>query len=227
MNIWSRVSCALAILCLSATAGAQDGQWGQGFKGEFKPVIGAWAQYRISGGKAAGTTMKMAVVGREDSSYWYETTTQGQGETIVMKMLVSGDPNDMRAVKRVIVKHGDGQPMEMPAAGRDGRSGKTPVKKGRVLDKGMETIKVPAGTFGTRHIQYVSEEGTVDTWTSDKVPPYCIVKSASKGFEMVLTGYGMGARTSVTGTPRRFQMPKMPQGMPKGMRSPEMAPPED
>jgi hypothetical protein len=32
---------------------------------------------------------------------------------------------------------------------------------------------------------------------------------------MVLTGYGTGAKTLITETPVKFEMPQMPGGMPK------------
>ena len=41
-------------------------------------------------------------------------------------------------------------------------------------------------------------------------------RSQSKEFEMVLLGYGTGAKTLITETPQTFEMPKMPRGMPKG-----------
>jgi hypothetical protein len=43
-----------------------------------------------------------------------------------------------------------------------------------------------------------------------------MAKSQSKEFEMVLLGYGTGAKTLITETPQTFDMPKMPRGMPKG-----------
>jgi hypothetical protein len=205
-------------------------QWGgkdQGPKlhGTFKPVVGAWAEYQMKGGGPEQSKMKVAIVGKEGSSYWYESVTDGQGGRSVMKMLVSSDPNDTRGVTRMIMKHGNEQAMEMPVM----KSGKQPPKtaeaKGKIIDKGMETVTVPAGTFRAQHMQYVYEKEVVDSWISDKVPPYSMVKSSAKDFEMVLTGYGTGAKTLITETPKKFEMPKMPAGMPKGMMPPGMGAP--
>jgi len=65
----------------------------------------------------------------------------------------------------------------------------------------------------------------MDTWSSEKVPPYNMVKSSAKDFTMVLVGFGTGAKTAITETPKKFQMPKMPAGMPPGMMPPGMGAP--
>jgi len=215
---------AFLLVFVAAPAGAQWGAQGTnpGLRGEFTPVLGAWAEYRIQGKGTPASTMKIAIVGKEGSAYWYETVTKTGGDSTVMKMLVSGDPNDQRAVKRMIVKHGTEQALEMPVTGQDQRPSPGLDDRGKTVDKGMETVRVPAGTFKARHVQYIHEKDTVDSWASEKVPPYNLVKSSAKDFEMVLTGYGMGAKTSITETPKPFQMPRMPSGMPKGMVPPGM-----
>jgi hypothetical protein len=79
-----------------------------------------------------------------------------------------------------------------------------------VIDKGTETIKVPAGTFTTRHMQYQNGE-VVDSWIYKDISPYGMIKSVSKDLEMVLLGYGTGAKTLITETPQKFEMPQMPE----------------
>jgi hypothetical protein len=199
-------------------------QWGkdqqmQRFHGEFKPVVGAWAEYQMKGSDQGPTKMKIAIVGKEGNAFWYETINDGQGGRNIMKMLLSGDPNDQKGVTRMIMKHGKEQATEMPimAMGQDKKPAKAQPPKGKVIDKGMETITVPAGTFTARHFQYQNEKDVVDSWSSEKVPPYNMVKSSAKDFTMVLVGYGTGAKTAITETPKKFQMPKMPAGMPPGM----------
>jgi hypothetical protein len=44
-----------------------------------------------------------------------------------------------------------------------------------------------------------------------------MIKSSAKDLTMVLVGYGNGAKTAITETPKKIQMPKMPAGMPQGM----------
>ena len=50
------------------------------------------------------------------------------------------------------------------------------------------------------------------------VSPYGTVKIQSKDFEMALIGYGTGAKTLITETPKKFEMPKMPRGNPKARK---------
>jgi hypothetical protein len=38
-----------------------------------------------------------------------------------------------------------------------------------------------------------------------------MVKSVSQDLEMVLVGYGTGAKTLITETPQKFEMPQIPQ----------------
>ena len=159
--------------------------------------------------------MKGAVVGKEGEAYWYETVMEGgrEGRTIT-KMLVSGNPEDQKNIKRMIFKQWNEPAMEMPVM-MMGQQSKGQESRGKVIDKGTETIKVPAGTFKPQHTQYQDSSGVVDTWIYKDVSPYGMVKSVSKDLEMVLIGYGTGAKTQITETPQKFEMPQMPQ-IPEG-----------
>jgi hypothetical protein len=55
----------------------------------------------------------------------------------------------------------------------------------------------------------------VDTWVYKDISPYGLIKSQSKDFEMVLTGYGTGAKTLITEKPQKFEMPQVRKGPPK------------
>jgi hypothetical protein len=188
---------------------------GPSFHGEFKPVVGGWSEYQMTTKGNPSTKMKVAVVGKEGDAYWYETIMEGgrEGRTI-MKMLVSGNPEDQKNIKRMIVKQGNEPAMEMPVQMMQ-QSSKGQGQSGKVVDKGSETIKVPAGTFKTQHMQYQDVGGFVDTWVYKDVSPYGMIKSQSKDMEMVLTGYGTGAKTQITETPQKYEMPQMPQ-IPEG-----------
>jgi hypothetical protein len=194
------------------------GQFGQSsgpsFRGEFKPIVGGWSEYQMTSKSEGPTKMKIAIVGKEGDAYWYETVMEGgrQGR-IITKMLVSGDPGDMKNVKRMIFKQGNEPAMEMPVD-MMGQSSKGQGQLGKVIDKGTETIKVPAGTFKTKHMQYQDVE-TVDTWIYKDISPYGLIKSVSRDMEMVLIGYGTGAKTLITETPQKFEMPQMPEGRPR------------
>lgn len=220
----------LLIFVAAAGAYAQFGGGGQQapkFYGNFKPVVGSWAEYQMNVKGAPSTKMKVAVVGKEGPNYWYETVMKGE-MSMVTKMLVAGNPSDQQNLKRMIMKTGNEQAMEMPLSGMGmGKpQGKTQKSTGTFVDKGMEKVTVPAGTFTAKHMQYKEGAEVVDAWVSEKVPPYGLVKSKAKDFEMVLLSSGKGAKTLITETPKKFEMPKMPQGMPHGMMPGMGAPPK-
>lgn len=187
---------------------------GPKFYSDFKPVVGGWAEYQMTEKGRPPSKLKIAIVGKEGNAFWYETIieTKQEGRTI-SKMLVSGTPEDPKNVKRMIVKMGNEPAMEMPVEMMQGPEGQE--VEGKTIDKGTESIKVPAGTFTARHIQYQHEGLAEDTWIHKDVSPYGVVKSKSKDFEMVLIGYGTGAKTQITEKPQKFEMPQMPQMPPK------------
>src|SRR5512136_1274633 len=110
------IASVLLVLVLMQFAYAQIGKGaGPKFYSEFKPVVGGWSEYQMTSKSEGSTKMKIAIVGKEGDAYWYETVMEGgkQGRTI-MKMLVSGNPEDQKNIKRMIVKQGNEPAMEMP-----------------------------------------------------------------------------------------------------------------
>ncbi len=212
-----KILCVVSIILNLVSVEGAQAQMGKGagprFYSEFKPVVGGWSEYQMTSKSEGSMKMKIAIVGKEGDAYWYETVMEGgrQGRSIV-KMLVSGDPGDTKNVKRMIVKSGNDPAMEMPI-GMMQQSSKGQAS-GKVIDKGTETITVPAGTFKTQHMQYQDVE-TLDAWIYKDVSPYGMIKSASKDTEMVLLGYGTGAKTQITETPQKFEMPQMPERRPR------------
>jgi hypothetical protein len=205
---------SILFLVHSAYAQFEKGA-GPKFYSDFKPVVGGWSEYQMTERGGSTSKMKIAIVGKEGDAYWYETVieTKQEGRTI-SKMLVSGNPEDQKNVKRMVVKMGNEPAMEMPLEMMQG-STEDQGQKGKTIDKGTESIKVPAGTFTARHIQYQYEELVEDTWIHKDISPYGVVKSKSKDFEMVLLGYGTGAKTQITEKPQKFEMPKMPSMPPR------------
>ena len=212
-----RMICLVSIVLTLVFVQLAQAQLGKGagpkFYSDFKPVVGGWSEYQMTSKSEGSMKMKIAIVGKEGDAYWYETVMEGgrQGRNIV-KLLVSGDPGDTKNVKRMIFKQGNEPAMEIPVEMMGTSKGQE--TKGKIIDKGTETIKVPAGTFKTQHMQYQDVE-TVDTWVYKDVSPYGMIKSQSKDMEMVLIGYGTGAKTLITETPQKFEMPQMPQ-IPEG-----------
>jgi hypothetical protein len=201
----------LLVLSFVHLAYAQFGKGaGPKFHSDFQPVVGGWSEYQMTGKGESPSKMKIAIVGKEGDAYWYETIMETKQEgRIISKMLVSGNPEDQKNMRRMIVKMGNEPAMEMPIQMM--QASKDQGQKGKIIDKGKESIKVPAGTFTAQHMQYQEGEIVVDTWVHKDVSPYGMVRSQSKEFEMVLLGYGTGAKTLITETPQKFEMPQMPQ----------------
>ncbi len=200
------------VLSLVHLAYAQFGMGGgPKFYADFKPTVGGWSEYQMTGKGDSPSNMKIAIVGKEGDAYWYETVmeTKQQGR-MISKMLVSGNPEDQKNIKRMIVKMGNEPAMEIPIKMMQPQPSKDQGQKGKIVDKGTESIKVPAGTFNAQHTQYQDGQTVVDIWVQKEISPYGMVKSQSKEFEMVLVGYGTGAKTLITETPQKFEMPQMP-----------------
>jgi hypothetical protein len=207
----------LIFLCFNVAYAQAGKSGGLKFYADFKPLVGGWSEYELKQKGESPVKMRIAVVGKEGDAYWYETVmdTKREGKMIT-KMLVSGDPDDRKNVKRMIVKMGNEPAMEMPVMMQQASTAKKELE-GKIVDKGSETIKVPAGTFKTQHTQYQGKDVVVDSWVYKDVSPYGMIKSQSKDFEMVLVNYGTGAKTLITETPKKFEMPAMPQ-MPSRMK---------
>jgi hypothetical protein len=170
---------------------------------DFTPVLGAWSEYQVKASDEPVSKVRLAVVGKEDRDYWYETVVWAEGQTVT-KILASGDPNDAKNVKKMIVKYENEPAVEVPVAGPDKpSSGSNQVQS--LVTKGAEDIKVPAGDFTTQHFQYQDNNGTVDSWINDCLSPYALVKSQSKSMELVLTGYGTGAESLIREKPEEIK----------------------
>ncbi|HSR10173.1 MAG TPA: hypothetical protein VLS90_01925 [Thermodesulfobacteriota bacterium] len=164
--------------------------------------------------------MKISIVGKEGDGYWYESVMDTKEGKMISKILVSGNPEEKKNIQRMIVKMGNDPAMEMPAQMMMQKPGGQ-EQKGKFTEKGSESVKVPAGTFTAQHMQYQDGDVLVDSWVNKDISPYGVVKSQSKDFEMVLVGHGTGAKTLITETPQKFDMPKMP-GMPNMPNMPKM-----
>jgi len=208
-KVWGMVSLIFVFTFLGLAYAQLGKSAGPKFYSDFRPVVGGWSEYQITEKGEQPSKMKIAIVDKEGEAYWYETVMESKREgRMISKMLVSGNPEEQKNIKRIIVKMGDEPAMEMPAQMMG--ASKPQEQKGKIIDKGTESIKVPAGTFTAQHMQYQDGETVVDSWVYKDVFPYGMIKSQSKEFEMVLLGYGTGAKTLITETPQKFEMPQMP-----------------
>lgn len=207
-----------AVLGFAVSACAQGMMRPPHVPGEFKPVVGAGAQYQMSTKDGKTQTFAMAVVGKEDvdgqDGYWLEWRIDtGQGK-MVMKQLMAGGQ-----VKRMIMQPPGQPPMEMPAgmlsmAARHGQPDSSDAGPGHAKGEllGTESVTVPAGTFESQHLRSTVNGKNADVWATGQVSPYGLVKMVtSDGTTMVLQKVLDHEVSQIQGEPRKMNMPGMPQ----------------
>lgn len=226
----------IALLAFSAQPSfAQPGPNIPRMFGTFKPEPGVWSEYSVTQADGGSEVrMRMAIVGKEGNAHWYEVRNEIDGSVNIVKMLVTGDPNESSEnIKRMIIKSGDTPAMEMNTdfvvmgrqmathmfEKRSGVGGE--AKAGATVEEvGKREVTVPAGTYETMQYRIKgSDGGVIGTYdVSDKVSPFGIILSESASGSMKLTGHGTDAVTAITEEPQQMTMPPgMPQGMPRGM----------
>jgi hypothetical protein len=183
-------------------------------RGVFHPVVGGGAQYAIQNADGKNMTMEIAIVGKESvggkDGYWLEMTMMGtsMGEMVIKRLTVL-DGNEMTA-SRVIMQMPGHPPMEMPEQMAQMHAPKQPADiRADAQDLGSESVTTPAGTFSCEH--YRMKDGSADTWVSEKIAPFGLVKEQEKNSSIVLTKVISDAKDRITGTPQPFN-PMMMMG---------------
>ena len=174
------------------------------------PAVGGWSQWQSKDGR-----FKLALIGTEQREgkdmYWIEmqgTQTGPGGNSGIMQILVPSFPFEMSAVKGMILKT-EGKPamkandqmIGMMSSHMGNNQASTAIKDCASWTKvGDESITVPAGTFKTIHFK--DTKSTNEVWVSHDVP-FGLVKGIfpGKASEVVLTGNGTDAKSSITETP--------------------------
>lgn len=208
MTAWKQAVIAAVVFLAALPAGAQMGFGRQRMpSGVFNPIIGSGAVYEMQNGNEPKRTMEFAIVGKETvngkEGYWIEVTMSGtpMGDMVVKTLSVVSDGN-LVTTKTVMQMPGR-PPMEMSSQMRtpNGR-GESADIRGKSEDLGVESVTTPAGTFSCHH--YRAKDGSGDTWVSESVPPFGLVKTQSKGSTMVLVKKLTGVKDKITGTPQPF-----------------------
>ena len=198
--------------------------------GEFKmPEVGAYATYKVTQteNKVERTT-KLSIVGTEKSEekedlYWYEVaeTNPKTGEVVIVKMLISGNPQDIGTIKRMIMKSGKEAATELPpeilAMINVAPADTAEAPKPKMKNLGTVKVKVGKETLECAHMQYTSEgEAATEVWTNVKVPLFGVVKSTAATTTMELIEYGTDAKSAIT---EEVEVLPMPEG-----QTPEVQP---
>jgi hypothetical protein len=214
-------ACIVALALAAAASAQMGGMMGHGPqpRGLFNPVVGSGAQYEIqSNGKADKMVMEIDVVGKESvdgkDGYWFESTMSNpQMGEMVMKMLTVPDGANS-SVTRMIMQMAGRPPMEMPMQMTHmAQQNRQPVDiRSEAQDMGTESVTTPAGTFMAHH--YRMKDGSGDSWISEQVSPYGLIKHEGKDSTMVLTKVVSDAKDKITGTPVPFNPMAMGMGGP-------------
>jgi hypothetical protein len=203
-----------AVFGITGLAGAQRMAQAPSMPGEFKPVVGAGAQYEVTTKKNEKVNWAYAVVGKEAvggaEGYWLEMRLEGGKEGgMVMKhlLVVRGGKAE---VKRMIVQTPGQPPMEMPMGMMGGMMprGQQAASEQNLGERvGTETVTVPAGTFLCEHYRSKSGKTPADVWVSTKISPYGLVKMVSEDSTLVLTKVLANETTRIKGEPQKLEMP--------------------
>ncbi len=207
--------------------------------GEFKmPEVGAYASYKVIDQKTKGERIiKLAIVGIEKSEgetkkvveagkvqpidkpkgvdlYWYEVeeTNTKTGVVNTVKMLISGNPQEIGTIHRMVIKSGKDPATELPQEIL-GMLNQTPPQKTKVEEPkskklGTEKVKIKKKTFECTHLRYsFKDKTTAEVWTNTKVP-FGVVKSTSPEVTMELLEYGTDAVSAIKEKPEVLEMPE-------------------
>jgi len=182
--------------------------------------VGQWADYRWTGGRTNGSTMRMALVGTENVGtkphYWYEIAfndaSRGTGKTII-QILVPGLAFQASAVKALILKSGTEPAMRMSEeavrmmGSRMGQNFATEFahKCQETEVVGWEQVTVPAGTFRALHVRHTGEQ--TDAWLLSDLYFGLLKATLKDGSSMALTARGADAKSSITETPTMMSFP--------------------
>lgn len=133
---------------------------------------GEWTRWIIDGD--SDLQMERAFLGRTpDSEEWWRvkyTDRSGDGGEIILEGLFSAGRDELIRLRALMPD--DEEPQELPV--QEGTHYDAPRRltaasvEGATV--GVESIRVPAGTFNARHVRYGAGAGTQEWWFTDQVP---------------------------------------------------------
>jgi hypothetical protein len=184
-------------------------------------AVGTWANYNWTGGRTNGSTMRMAVVGKEPlegTTYFrYEVTIadpKRPRDNMIMQMLVPGLGTG--SVRSVVMKSGDQPAMKMPAqmiqminSAPGTNMAADLVRQCHEMEVvGWEQVTVPGGEFRALHLRSPRTGMVSEVWVQPDLQFSMVKAILQDGGVMELTGQGTGATSSITETPQ--EMPGLP-----------------
>jgi hypothetical protein len=226
MKLKQLATVLFAMLTMAFPLAAQMGM-GMGrvptLSGVWRPVVGTGANYEMTKPDGTKSQLEITIVGKEDvdgkPAYWMEMSfvDPRTSQPMYMKSLTTVSENNVVS-SRMIMQMPGMDPMEMDtssaAIGRRMQQSSPSDINDKAEALGSESVTVPAGTFTCQH--YRMKDGSGEAWVSDKVGPWGLVKSVSKGETMVLTKSITDAKDHITGTPKKFDPMQMMRNRQQG-----------
>ncbi len=170
---------------------------------DFQP--GEWVKFMVTGEDGSSYTLEIAFLKRTpDGKEWWRVSyipTKNPQESLTYEALFTSDLGEL---KRLRGRFDNNEPQELPVTqgsyvGKPVKLTKESIEGATV---GIETVRVPAGTFRARHVKYgsLSGNGSVEWWIDEGVPGgvvrYVIKDNGRVVVTADLLSFGKGA-TSV------------------------------
>ena len=228
--IRSPVTSLLVIVALSAVlpgtavSQAADKQRICGQVEQHSFTVGSWATYNWTSGQTSGSTLRMAVVGKEahegTTYYWYEVTIEDpqhpNAKMIIQTLVPSLGSN--AGVRAVIIKSGGQPAMKMPPPmvqmvnATPGTNVTAEIARDcQEMDVvGWEDVSVPAGHFRALHMKHPRR--AMEVWVQPDLEFAMVKGTLQDGGVMELKAQGTGAKSSITETPT--ELPGFPAAPP-------------
>jgi len=187
-------------------------------------TVGSWATYNWTGGQTNGSTLRMAVVGKEahesTTYYWYEVTIedpQHPNAKMILQTLVPSLGSKV-GVRAVIMKSGDQPAMKMPPQmvqmvnATPGMNVTAEIARDcQEMDVvGWEDVTVPAGHFRALHMKH--PRTALEVWVRPDLEFAMVKGNLKDGGVLELKAQGTGAKSSISETPT--EIPGFPAAPP-------------
>jgi hypothetical protein len=181
----------------------------------FHPVVGQGAEYQMtkSGPNDRVSMMQFGIVGKDSvggqEAYWMQMVMSSQNNQEMVSKVLFTSPDFQPS--RVIMQMPGRPAMEMPMTMNSFNRDKINASLQDWHSVGSESVTVPAGTFSCDH--WKNDKTGDEVWTSDKVSPFGVVKSAGKDNTMVLQKILSNYPDRITGPVQKFDPQMMMQQM--------------
>jgi hypothetical protein len=145
--------------------------------------------------------------------FWYEVeeTDPKTGMVTIIKMLISGNPQDIGTIHRMITKSGKETATELPPELMQ-MINQIPVDTAKTAEPDIKTLGTEKVMIGKKslkctHVKYTTKDKvTAEAWTNEEIPLFGVVKSDSPEQTMELIDYGKDAKTAITEEPELLDM---------------------